>query len=75
MLSNRALSSVAGLHDTPDVTITFDRSVLVDLSSNSTTIDEAIEVGRATADGDSRALTALFGHLDTFQSMFPVVVP
>jgi alkyl sulfatase BDS1-like metallo-beta-lactamase superfamily hydrolase len=75
VLSNRALSSVAGLHETPAVTLTLDRSVLVDLSSNSTTIDDAIESGRVTAEGDRTALTELFANLDTFQSMFPVVEP
>ena len=75
VLSNRALSAAPGLHDEPDVVITFDRSVLVELSSNTTTIEAAIEVGRATATGDVAALAALFGHLDTFQSMFPIVEP
>ena len=75
VLSNRALSSVAGLHEIPAVTLTLDRSVLVDLSSNSTTIDDAIESGRVTAEGDRTALTELFANLDTFQSMFPVVEP
>ena len=75
VLSNRALSSIAGLHDDPDVTVTLDRSVLVDLSSNSVTIEEAIDVGRARFEGDAGALTQLFGHLDVFRSMFPIVEP
>lgn len=76
ILSNRALTAVSGLHETADVTIALDRSVLIDLSSNSTTIDEAIDTGRAVVEGGDRAaLDALFGHLDTFQSMFPIVEP
>jgi alkyl sulfatase BDS1-like metallo-beta-lactamase superfamily hydrolase len=75
ILSNRALTAVAGLHEACDVTITLDRSVLVDLSSNSTTIDDAVAAGRASVDGDRSALASLFGHLDTFQSMFPIVEP
>lgn len=75
ILSNRAMTAVEGLHETADVTLTTDRSVLIDLSSASTTIDGAVTGGRATIDGDPAALDALFGHLDTFQSMFPIVEP
>ena len=75
VLSNRALSAVGGLHDVPDVTVTTDRSVLVDLSSNTVTIDQAIESGRAIVDGDRSALGEMFDHLDLFRSMFPIVEP
>ena len=45
------------------------------LSTNSTTIDAALAAGRIECDGDAAALDAVFGHLDTFQSMFPIVEP
>jgi alkyl sulfatase BDS1-like metallo-beta-lactamase superfamily hydrolase len=75
VLSNRALSSSPGLHDAADVTVALDRSVLVDLSTNAATIDDAIAASRVTVTGDASSLDALFGHLDTFQSMFPIVEP
>ncbi len=74
-LSNRAISSAAGLHGEADAVATLDRSVLLDLSTNSTTIDEAIGAGRIAVEGGAAALAAMFDHLDTFQSMFPIVEP
>ncbi len=75
VLSNGAMSAVAGLHETADVTLTLSRSVLVDIAGNATTIGGALAEGRAAAEGEVSALDALFGHLDTFRSMFPVVEP
>ena len=49
--------------------------MLLDLGTNSTTIDEAIGTGRIAVKGDAAALAAVFDHLDTFQSMFPIVEP
>ena len=75
ILSNRAMTAVPGLHETPDVTVHLDPTVLHELNSASLGIHDAIAAGRATADGDTAALDALFGHLDTFRSMFPIVEP
>jgi alkyl sulfatase BDS1-like metallo-beta-lactamase superfamily hydrolase len=74
-LSNRAISSGAGLRGDPDAVLTLGRQVLVAISSNDTTIGEAIDTGQATYDGDRTAADAVFAHLDTFQSMFPIVEP
>jgi alkyl sulfatase BDS1-like metallo-beta-lactamase superfamily hydrolase len=74
-LANRALSPSPGRPTDPDAEIVLDRSVLVDLGSNEITIGGAIEMGRATIEGDVAAVAAVFDHLDTFRSMFPVVEP
>ena len=74
-LSNRTISAVEGLFDDPDVTITCDRSVLVALSGNVSTLDDEIAAGRVEVVGAREALAALFDHLDTFRSGFPIVEP
>ena len=47
------------------------------ISSTNSTDDRrsAIGTGRIEVEGDAAALVAVFGHLDTFQSMFPIVEP
>ena len=75
VMSNRAISTAVGLHGEPDAVATLERSVLVELSTNSTTLSEELADGRIAVDGDVAALNALFDHLDTFQSMFPIVEP
>ena len=75
VLSNRAISSAAGLFGEGDAVATLDRQVLLDISTNSTDIGTAITDGRVVVQGDPAALVAVFGHLDTFQSMFPIVEP
>ena len=75
VLSNRAISSSAGLHGIPDAVATLDRSVLLELSTNTTSVGSALEEGRIEVDGDTAALGALFDHLDSFQSMFAIVEP
>jgi alkyl sulfatase BDS1-like metallo-beta-lactamase superfamily hydrolase len=51
------------------------RSVLVGIGAGETTIADAVADGRVTVEGDAAALDAVFGHLDTFLSMFPIVEP
>lgn len=74
-VSNRAMSTSRGHADTASATATFDRSVLVEIGSAEITIDEAIDGGRVDVDGDADAVRSVFGHLDVFMSMFPVVEP
>ena len=74
-LSNRAISSAAGHHGEADAVATLDRPLLLDLSANATDIETALAEGRVDVEGDVTALLAVFGHLDTFQSMFPIVEP
>jgi len=75
VLSNRALSCVWGLQGSADSVARLGRDVLLELSSNSTDVASALAGGRIECDGDAGALHAVFGHLDTFQSMFPIVEP
>ena len=74
-VSNRAMSTSRGHAAQPDAIAGFDRSVLVEIGSAELTIDEAIDGGRVSVDGDVDAVRAVFGHLDIFMSMFPVVEP
>jgi hypothetical protein len=54
---------------------TLGRGVLIDISTNTTTIAAALEDGSIAVDGDAAALHAVFGHVDSLQSMFAVVEP
>jgi alkyl sulfatase BDS1-like metallo-beta-lactamase superfamily hydrolase len=75
-LSNRAISSAEGHHGAAAVLAELDRSVLIDISTNTTTIGDAIAAGRvAVVEGDAAALHAVFDHLDTFRSGFAIVEP
>lgn len=74
-LSNRALSCGSGLVGTADAVARLGRDVLIELSTNTTHVASAVDAGRIEVDGDAAALEAVFGHLDTFQSMFPIVEP
>jgi len=49
--------------------------VLLELSTNTTDVASAVADGRIEVVGDAAALDAVFDHLDTFQSMFPIVEP
>jgi alkyl sulfatase BDS1-like metallo-beta-lactamase superfamily hydrolase len=75
VLSKRTLSCAEGLHGTADAVAHLGRGVLVELSTNTTDLTAALADGRIELDGDGEALDAVFGHLDTFQSMFPIVEP
>ena len=75
VLSNRALSCAEGLWGDAEATVRLGRDVLLELSSNTTDVASVLAGGRIECDGDVAALEAVFGHLDTFQSMFPIVEP
>jgi alkyl sulfatase BDS1-like metallo-beta-lactamase superfamily hydrolase len=75
VLSNRALSCSPGLVGTADAVARLGRDVLLALSTNTTEINSALAAGQIECDGDAAALVAVFGHLDTFRSMFPIVEP
>jgi alkyl sulfatase BDS1-like metallo-beta-lactamase superfamily hydrolase len=74
-LSNRALSCAEGLNGVADAVARLGRDVLLELSTNTTDVAAAVADGRIAAEGDVDALDAVFGHLDTFRSMFPIVEP
>ena len=74
-LSNRTLHAVPGSRDAPDVTVTTTKSALVAITSDELTFDDAVAAGTTTIDGDRAALDAIFAHLDTFMTQFPLVEP
>lgn len=75
-LSNRTLGALAGAgEDTPDATLTLARSSLLALVEGTASIEDLVVRGDATLDGDVAAVEAVFGHLDRFQTFFPVVTP
>lgn len=74
-ISNRAMSASPGHADEPDASATLDRGVLVEIGAGELTIGEAIDGGRVAVVGDDQPIRTVFGHLDVFLSMFPVVEP
>jgi linear primary-alkylsulfatase len=74
-VSNRAMSTSPGAPASADATVALDREVLVEIGAAETTIDDLLDSGRVSVDGDADAVRAVFAHLDTFMSMFPIVEP
>ena len=74
-LSHCTLHTVPRAAAVPDATLHVDHALLVDLAGAETTMADAIDAGRASVDGDVEAVHAVFDHLDTFESMFPIVEP
>jgi len=74
-LSHCTLHAVPRAAAVPDATLHVDHALLVDLAGAETTMADAIVAGRASVDGDAGAVHAVFDHLDTFESMFPIVEP
>lgn len=74
-LSNRALSSRPCHAPDADATVVMPAAVLRAISANETTIEEAIDAGEVEVVGAVAALRAVFGNLDTFQSMFKIIEP
>ncbi len=75
VLSNSALHAAAGRADKADANVALERSVLIEFGANELTVEDAVASGRVVVDGDVAALAAVFGHLDVFQSMFPIIEP
>ncbi|MFM1789923.1 MAG: hypothetical protein RLZZ526_250, partial [Actinomycetota bacterium] len=75
-ISNRTLYHSPGLHDaSAAVSITVNRSTLVDVITQETTFMKEIESGSITLDGDASALLTIFGNLDVFVQGFAIVEP
>ncbi len=74
-VSNRTMSTSPGTAPAPDAIVSLGRQTLTALVASELSVDDAIGTGAATVDGDATALDAVFGHLDTFLSMFPIVEP
>jgi alkyl sulfatase BDS1-like metallo-beta-lactamase superfamily hydrolase len=75
-LSNRTLHAVQGRHDRDAaVGLTLARAALQDLVTGEATLADLVAAGTVTVDGDLAAAGAVFDHLDTFLTFFPVVTP
>ena len=56
-------------------TLSISRLGLMALVTKTGRLDEEIKAGRATVEGDRESLNQLFGLMDTFERMFPIVTP
>ena len=75
-ISNRTLYHSPGLHDDgAAVSVTVNRSTLVDVITQETTFVKEIEAGTITLEGDASALLVIFGNLDVFVQGFAIVEP
>jgi alkyl sulfatase BDS1-like metallo-beta-lactamase superfamily hydrolase len=75
-LSNGALTYRADRqHDRPHATVTLARATLDRLALRELTWPDALGSAAARVEGDPGALGTLFGLLDDFRMMFPVVEP
>jgi alkyl sulfatase BDS1-like metallo-beta-lactamase superfamily hydrolase len=75
MVRNGALTHRNGAHDTPDVSVTIDRSQFNDVILGQTTLPDQISAGTAQVDGNVDALHEFIGLLDTFEFWFNIVTP
>ncbi len=75
ILSNRALQGSPGAAANGAATLTLPREALVELAAGEIDADQLSADERVGLDGDAAAVHAVFGHLDTFLSMFPIVEP
>jgi alkyl sulfatase BDS1-like metallo-beta-lactamase superfamily hydrolase len=75
-ISNRTLYHSPGRHaEGAAVSVTINRSTLVDVITQETTFMKEIEEGRVTVQGDAAALLTIFGNLDVFTPGFAIVEP
>jgi len=72
-ISNRAMSSIAGLRGNPDVALSMEFDHLVGLAANELTVADVLAVAEST--GDTSAFEFAFGNLDSFFSGFAIVEP
>jgi alkyl sulfatase BDS1-like metallo-beta-lactamase superfamily hydrolase len=75
-LSNRTLGAQAGAGGVePDATLQLSSSTLFALVEGAASLDELVGKGELTLTGQVEAIDAVFGHLDSFETFFPVVTP
>ncbi len=75
-LSHRALRyRIDKQVDAPDATVTTTRETLTQVVAGERTLDDAIDSGDLTLDGDADALRTIVDHLDVFLGGFPIVEP
>jgi alkyl sulfatase BDS1-like metallo-beta-lactamase superfamily hydrolase len=75
-LSNRTLSYIKGSLDPQAVvSLSFTRTGLIDIVTQSTTLQDELQNGNLAISGDIESLASIFGNLDTFTVGFNVVEP
>ena len=74
-LSNRTISASPLPAASPDATVRLAHVALVEIASGESTPDTLLNAGRLNLSGAPEALAEVFGHLDVFESMFPIVEP
>ena len=75
-ISNRTLYHSPGHHDAnAAVSVTMNRSLLVDIVTQVTTFVAEIGAGKITVEGDPTALQTIFGNMETFTPGFAIVEP
>ena len=72
-ISNRAMSSIAGLRGNPDVALSMEFDHLVGLAANELNVADLLAVAEST--GDTSVVEFAFGNLDSFFSGFAIVEP
>jgi alkyl sulfatase BDS1-like metallo-beta-lactamase superfamily hydrolase len=75
-LENSALTWVTGKRAAnADASVTLARDALESIMLQQTTLAGAMQAGKISVEGDASRLQELFGMLDTFTRMFPVIEP
>jgi len=75
-LVNGVLNHTAGARaEQTDATVTVSRDALNDIFLQQTTLDDAIQAGDVTVEGDQGKLGELVSYLDTFEFWFNIVTP
>ncbi len=75
-LENRCLRAVPGIKPgSPDATVEVSTPSIMGLLEGKSGLDDLVGQGHLALDGDKQAVEAVFGHLDRFETFFPVVTP
>lgn len=75
-LENAHLNNLKGIQsDKPDMTLTLNRSELNQVLMGKTTIQQLTKEGKATIEGNAKALTDIAGMLDNFEFWFNIIEP
>ena len=75
-LEHSALTFLADRRrDDADATVTLPRAILDRLVLRQVTVADAVQQGLVTIEGDEAKVVELFGLLDDFSLMFPIVEP
>src|SRR5262249_35474180 len=75
-LSNAVLNNTKGRTlKAPNVTLSLTRPALFKMLLAKVPLPELVKAGEAKIEGDPKALVAVFGNLDTFDPLFPIVTP